>query len=203
MPHGYKQICWHRLYCNTKSQETDTLIWLGNLQQIWSRHVDLSISSIITIPICLVMSDPRSATTYFWCSSVLFYSKSFRMPKYNTLHDVFPYLYLFWRNFITQSPTLNASSKLNSGYNWKSFYQLRSFISGSKLPDSTVKVSYSHRLRLMRLEEVGFFRMYQARAMKIPHSWSQNRWSWIRPGRIIYFGYSVHVSDLYLFYTLE
>ncbi len=34
------------------------------------------------------------------------------MPKYNTVHDIFPYLYLFRRNSITQSPTLHVLSKL-------------------------------------------------------------------------------------------
>ena len=43
-----------------------------------------------------------------------FYSalKSFRMPKYNTVHDVFLYLYLFWTNPIIQSLTLHVPSKL-------------------------------------------------------------------------------------------
>ena len=34
------------------------------------------------------------------------------MPKYNTVHDIFTYLYLFQRNPITQSPTLNVPNKL-------------------------------------------------------------------------------------------
>ncbi len=34
------------------------------------------------------------------------------MPKYNTVHDIFPYLYLFRRNPITQSSTLHVLSKL-------------------------------------------------------------------------------------------
>ena len=36
--------------------------------------------------------------------------------------------------------------------------------------------------------------------MKIPNSCSKDRWNWIRPGIIIHFWWSVHVSYLYLCY---
>ncbi len=65
-----------------------------------------------------------------------FYSalKPFRMPKYNTVHDVFLYLYLFWRNFITLPQLFMIQANCTGGYGWKSFYQLRSFIQDQNYP---------------------------------------------------------------------
>ena len=58
---------------------------------------------------CLILDPP-------WCifDAARSHSglKSFRMPKYNTVHDFFPYLYLFRRNPIFQSLNLHYSSKL-------------------------------------------------------------------------------------------
>ncbi len=146
---------------------------------------------------CPILDLPRRVFDVVRCYSAL---KLFRMPKYHTVHHFFPYLYLFWRNPITSPQLYMLWTYCTGGYGWKSFYQLRSFISGPKLSDPTVEVSYSHRLRSMRLELVGLFRMYWARAIKISHSCLQDRLSWIRPGRIIYFWCSVYVSHLYLSY---
>ncbi len=60
---------------NTKLQGRDTLSRLGILRWIRRMHANWSTSFIKTILKCLVMSDLISATMYFRCSSVLFYSK--------------------------------------------------------------------------------------------------------------------------------
>ena len=56
------------------------------------------------------------------------------MPKYNKVHDVFLYLYLFWRNPISSPQLWMLQANCTGGYGWKSFYQLRSFIQDQNYP---------------------------------------------------------------------
>ncbi len=74
---------------------------------------------------------------------------------------------IYFKEILSPSPQLFMFRANCTGrYSWKSFYQLRSFISGLKLPDPTVEVSYFHRSRSMRLELIKIFRMYRACTMK-------------------------------------
>ncbi len=113
LPHGYKQIRQTRLYCNTKSHGRDTLSWLGNQRQIWSMCTSWLTSSTKTIPKCLVMSDPRSATTYFRCNSVLFPSKIIWNAEIQYSARCFPVPVSILKKSYHQSPTLHAPSKLS------------------------------------------------------------------------------------------
>ncbi len=74
---------------------------------------------------------------------------------------MFSRTYIYFEEILSFSPQLFLfRANCTGGYGWKSFYQLISFISGSKLSDPTVEVSYSHMLPSK------IFRMYQARGIK-------------------------------------
>ncbi len=50
------------------------------------------------------------------------------------MHDVFPYLYLFWRNSIISPQLWMLQANYTDRYGWKSFYQLRSSIKDQNYP---------------------------------------------------------------------
>ncbi len=50
------------------------------------------------------------------------------------MDDVFPYLYLFWRNCITSPQLWMLQANCTGGYGWKSFYQLRSLFHDQNYP---------------------------------------------------------------------
>ena len=80
---------------------------------------------------CPILDLPQrifDAARFYWAL------KPFKMPKYNTVHDVFPHLYLFWRNPIINPQLYILQANCISGYGWKSFHQLRSFIQDQNYP---------------------------------------------------------------------
>ena len=80
---------------------------------------------------CLILDLPRLVFDEAQCDSGL---KSFRMPKYHTVDDVFSYVYPFWRNPITSPQLCMLRANYTDGYGWKGFYQLRSFFQDQNYP---------------------------------------------------------------------
>ncbi len=122
------------------------------------------------------------------------------MPNYNTIHDGFPYLYLFWGKSYHQSSTLYAPSKVYGWIRLEKLLSAKFFYFWTKTTRSDCR---SLLFPQFAIDETWISRNFpnvsSTRDENTPF-FSQDRWNWIRLGRIIHLWCIVYVSYLYLCY---